>query len=417
MIRLGMLLGLGLTLLPATGFAQAADTPVARIVVLRHGVRSPTGSPAELAPYANRPWVAWPVAPGMLTEHGEQGLVALGRRYRALFARDGLWSGSCQTRDQIEVIADSTPRNRASGAALLHGLSPDCPGSYLAQEPTQANPLFHFAEKNGGKDDDGAAPIPTEWPPAALTELQSLLLGCQGEACMADARAHQRKLLLDPAHDDDATRARALKQAGSLSENLMLEYAQGFPPPQVAWGAGDNATIGRLITLHNAQFALAKKSMPAAAQAGSNLLAHILATLQQAAGATPNVAPLVPRKVRAVLLVAHDTNLANLGGLLDIDWHDARQPDDYPPGGALVFDLLRTRQGYAVRISSWMPTLEALRQADLRADDSLVQHTLRLPPCADRDACPLADVAHWLSQRMDRAFVDPSTPAMPPNQP
>jgi 4-phytase/acid phosphatase len=157
--------------------------------------------------------------------------------------------------------------------------------------------------------------------------------------------------------------------------------------------------------------------MPAAAKASSNLVAHIMATLQQSAGVTSAVAPLATAKTRTVLLVGHDTNLANLAGVFDLDWHDARQPDDYPPGGALVFDLLKRKDGYAVRVSSWMPTLAALRQADFSKDAALVRHTLPLAPCHGQDSCPLATVASWLDGRLNRASIDPAIPAMPVNRP
>jgi 4-phytase/acid phosphatase len=248
-----------------------------------------------------------------------------------------------------------------------------------------------------------------------LAELQSVLLGCTGDACLAQARSHQRQLLLDAA--DERARAKALKQAGSLSENLMLEYAQGFPAATVAWGRGDEATIGRLIGLHNLQFDLAKRRLPAAARGGSNLLAHILATLQQAAGIETPVAPLASRDARVVVLVAHDTNLAQLGGLLDADWLDSRQPDEYPPGGALVFDLVRQHGIDSVRLSSWMPTPDALRRADASRPGALVQRTLGLPACDGKDSCPLAVFSAWIAQRLDRASYDPAMPALPANLP
>jgi hypothetical protein len=50
-----------------------------------------------------------------------------------------------------------------------------------------------------------------------------------------------------------------------------------------AAGRGDAAAIGHLITLHNLQFALSKKSMPTEAQVGSNRVERLLATLWQAA--------------------------------------------------------------------------------------------------------------------------------------
>ena len=108
-MKYALLLAAALTSVPA--LAQSEEV-VARVIVLRHGVRSPTSSPDELAPYANRPWAAWPVAPGVLTEHGAQGIAALGQRMRRMLIADGLGHGECD--DPWLVIADSTPRNRAS---------------------------------------------------------------------------------------------------------------------------------------------------------------------------------------------------------------------------------------------------------------------------------------------------------------
>jgi len=75
-----------------------------------------------------------------------------------------------------------------------------------------------------------------------------------------------------------------------------------------------------------------------------------------------------------------DTNLANLADVLDVDWHDARQADDHPSGGALVFDLWRKHGRPIVRVSSMTSTLDALRHAGFHSDDALVQKTLALPP-------------------------------------
>jgi 4-phytase/acid phosphatase len=398
---------LGVALLSPMLACAGDDVLRLRVVVLRHGVRSPTKGPDALAPYASRAWASWPVAPGQLTPHGVAGMRSLGARYREMLAADHVWAGDCAHLDVVEVIADSTPRNHASGAALVQGLAPGCGASYLALPPGQNNPLFHFGADD--KDGDDPAAAPATWPPPALAELQRVLLGCDDAACLAKARAEGRRTLLDAAGDE---RAKAMKTAGSLSENLMLEYAQGFPADRVAWGHGDEATIGRLVTLHNLQFALAKKALPAAASGGSNLMAHVLATLQQAAGEKPVEAPLAGPSARALLVVGHDTNLAHLGGLLGVDWHDPAHPDDYPPGGALVFDLWQTRDGYVLSVSAAMPTLAALRQGDLTARGALATKVLRLAPCPAADRCPLDLVNRWLRGRLDATRIDPSLPAM-----
>ncbi|RAO78121.1 hypothetical protein CA260_09945 [Dyella jiangningensis] len=111
-------------------------------------------------------------------------------------------------------------------------------------------------------------------------------------------------------------------------------------------------------------------------------------------------------------LAGHDTNLANLAGVLDVDWHDSRQPDDYPPGGALVFDLWREHGRSVVKVSSVMPTLNALRHADFGPDAALVQHTLALPPCHGTTSCPLDAVSAWLATRLDARYIEHDVPSL-----
>lgn len=46
------------------------------------------------------------------------------------------------------------------------------------------------------------------------------------------------------------------------------------------------------------------------------------------------------------VLVGHDTNQAELGGLLGLHWHLGGYPaDDPPPGGGILFSRLRARDG------------------------------------------------------------------------
>jgi 4-phytase/acid phosphatase len=49
---------------------------------------------------------------------------------------------------------------------------------------------------------------------------------------------------------------------------------------------------------------------------------------------------------KLILLVGHDTNIAALGGFMDMHWTAADYPrDDPPPGGALAFELLTDATG------------------------------------------------------------------------
>lgn len=386
------------------------------IVVMRHGVRAPTKDPHALARYAAQPWPQWPVAPGMLTAHGTAGMQALGARYRQRWLGEGLLAPGCDAA-QLVLIADSTPRNHASAAAFGEGLQPGCHAHYLALPTTQNNPLFHYAageDKNDDKDDDAlAAPLhPDAATRARLRALQRVLSGCQGAACAAQVPGQDTPRLDDPQRlDDPAQAAKLLKTAGSLAENLMLEYAQGLPLTQVAWGRADAAALQRLIGLHNAAFDHSKRALPAARAGGSNLLAHLLATLQAAAGQAPAVAPLAPAQTRALLLLGHDTNLAHLAGLLDVPGAVPGQPDAYPPGGALLLELVRQGGRDYLQLRSVVPTLQALR--DNRFDGAaLRERRWPLPGCGGRLRCPLAVALPALQARLDVQQVQAEVPTM-----
>lgn len=405
-----------LLVLVAAGASAATATPSETtkldVVLMRHGVRSPTKPAQTYAAYTNGNWPAWPVAPGILTPHGHDGVSAIGGRLRRLFLDDGVMAAACPHPASFVVIGDTTPRNRESAAAFLDGATPGCRGSFLATEAGANNPLFHFARDDGkGKaddDDDGGGAGDTV-PPPALAELQTVLLGCTPADCAGVTTRENKKLLVD---GPDSV-AKAMKLAGTLSENLMLSYAEGMPMNAVAFGRADVAALGRLITLHNAQFAATKKAMPAAAHAASNLVAHIAASLDAAHGAKPGAAPLSASGRGVVVLVGHDTNLANVAGVLGLDWHDPLTPDDYPPGGALVFSLVHRGNMDFVRIRSLMPSMDALRTN--RFDD-IAAKPVRVQGCARVGECTIDEFDALVRKAVDPARVDASLPAMIPTQ-
>jgi 4-phytase/acid phosphatase len=398
-------LRLGLVALAAIPMAAVHARPakgervVMQIALIRHGIRSPTASPEALAVYAAKAWPSWAVAPGQLTSHGAQLMRSLGAWYRRDLSNAGIALETCDD-TQLKLIADSTPRNRDSAAAMLGGLLPDCPIRYHAFASDQPDPLFR-GSRDG--DDDVTETTPPTLPMPALTALQQALLGCHDRACLVDACAHDKKVLLgeDP--------AKALKHAGTLSENLMLEYVEGLPLAQVGWGRLDAAGIGRIIVLHNASFAFSKKSPASARARDGNMLAHIAATLTTAAGQPAKLPALSPAGAHALVLIGHDTDLASQAALLGADWHRPQQPDDYPPGGTLIYQLIESQGHYAVRVRVALPTLAALRAADVGTAGAMRVTTLQLPGCNKHGACSLAEFQALVARAADDSSVVPGT--------
>ncbi len=332
-----------------------ADWRLERVVMVeRHGVRSPTKPPEALSPYASEPWPAWPVEPGMLTSHGRQGVVEMGRYFRALYAKDGLWpAGGCPATPAAYVWADGQDqRTRESGQALLDGLFPGCrltDGHGPAGEP---DAIFDAASSGLCKVDmeaarrailaripDGDLDHPGPGYEAAIHTLSEILAphgGPRGLPPGPNRFAAKGEVKIDGPLGIGAT----------MAENLYLEYAEGFPLKDVGWGRiRDEAAVAAFMPVHNIDSDLTRGTAEAAAPRAALLLRTVLDALEGATSPAFPGEPVAPASARFVAIAGHDTNIANLAGLLGLNWTLPDQPDATPPGGALVFEVWRDEAG------------------------------------------------------------------------
>jgi 4-phytase/acid phosphatase len=151
-----------------------------------------------------------------------------------------------------------------------------------------------------------------------------------------------------------------------------------------------------------------------ARQKGSNMLAQIVATLQDG-HKFPGLAP-VAQPVRFALLVGLDDNISYVQGLLNLNWEiRGFQPLEPSPGGALAFELFReagTGQRY-VRLAFYAQTLEQMRRAmPLSFADPPGLQAVDLPACsayAHERACPLERFVE-----IAKAAIDPGCVTIKP---
>ena len=95
---------------------------------------------------------------------------------------------------------------------------------------------------------------------------------------------------------------------------------------------------------------------------------------------------------KLTVLVGHDTNIADLGGLLDLHWKVPSYPrDDPPPGGALGFEVLADASGKQfVRAFYRSQTMDQVRELQpLSAANAPAYEYLPIPGCAS--LCPMAE--------------------------
>ena len=418
-------------------FAQKAQDNADKlkfvIILSRHGVRSPTASHEQLDQYSARSWPAWDVPPGRLTQQGARLMTIFGAYYRSYFAQRGLFSATgCADAAHVSFYSDSDQRTVETGKSLAEGMFPGCPFNEQSEQHAlaegQPDPLFHSLSAGLGRPDRDRAVASIAGRigsnPAALTEayrpqlemLQRILLGCSPTP-PCPGHTSTRRLFdipasLDGGKDDHLVELKGpLNTASTITENFLLEYTNGMPMDQVGWGRVDLATLKQLMELHTGASDLTRRSSYLATVQASNALAHISATLKQAVTDKEVPGALGKPGDRAVVLVGHDTNLANIAGALNLNWIIDGRRDDTPPGGALVFTLWKHSgsSNYDVQAYYTSQTLEQMRNlTELTLDEPPARANVFIPGCSaggDDFPCDWKAFEQTLTTLIDPTFV------------
>jgi 4-phytase/acid phosphatase len=374
-------------------------------------VRTPTKTLDDLNKHVSTPWARWPegLLPGDLTPRGAELMSLMGGFYRALYAGRGLLPASerCPESGAVATWADVTPRTRATAQALLDGLYPRCGLTERHQADTNKDdPLFHPPRDSGACPFDqaaGRAAIMRRMGDFAsiLRDYAAPLATTQAALCPSEPPPRNVCGLnaapseIAPGKDGGLEMNGPIGIGSTAAEIFQLEAAQGMARDQVAWGRlKDDAALTDLMSIHVLQFDLMQRTRYIAQRQGSRLLATIVATLQDGQafpGAQRGAQP-----PRLAMLVGHDTNIANVAGLLEIGWAiPGMQPNDPSPGGALAFELLRDpRSGrHWVGVTYYAQTLEQMRDVvRLDLDRPAGKSVVQLPACkaeANGPLCPL----------------------------
>jgi 4-phytase / acid phosphatase len=386
------------------------------VIVTRHGVRSPTWDEARLNQYSAEPWPSWGVPPGDLTPRGRTLIKLMGSYYRDWLVENHLFTiQGCGSAARTFLWADTSERTLETGKALAESLLPGCPIAVHSRPDHQTDPLFSGI----GTPDPGLSlnAVRDRLEPdsqkfladhrAALDTLQSILSG---------GNAVPKKLPESPSGIGVSLQKKALELDGplatgsTLSEDFLLEYLEGMTGNDLGWGRLTKEDLFRILDIHATYADLMRRTPYIARARGSNLLEHILRSIEQAVSGKPVAGAVGAPGDRVLLLVGHDTNLSNLSGMLGLSWHlQGYQPDDTPPGGALIFSLWQDSDSeqYFVRSQYIAQTVDQMRNATpLRISAPPAEQVLSIPGCA---AVRRGAGCSWkVFQTTVRKAIDPS---------
>ncbi len=349
----------------------------------------------------------------------------MGAYMRLDLARKGLFPATgCPNSNDIYLYADTDERTILSTSNTLAGLEPGC-------DP----PPVHMVAAAAGKADPIFSPIPGTFSPPSVEAAaadQRAALGNDPDAFFSLAANPGLKELAgilapDPAHPAAKPilgDLRPLAAAPSLIEDFLLEYTDGKPMQEVGWGRVDKPTLLHLMPIYVKGFDLVTRTPLSARSRGSNLVAHILDTLEQAAQTQP-AAPVAgafgPTGARLVYIGGHDSDLSRLGGLFNLHWNAGGVTDDTPPDSQIVFELWQNSKSkqYTVRLFYRAQSYDQLRSGQaLTPASPPVEVDLVPPGCRAGQPCPFAVFDQAAHALLDPAFIKPGllpSQIAPPN--
>jgi 4-phytase/acid phosphatase len=330
-------------------------------IVTRHGVRSPTWDAARLKEYSAEPWPDWGVPPGNLTPQGRKLILLMGAYYRDWLASEQLIRRQgCADAGHVYIHADTDQRTIDTGRAFAESLLPGCAVPVHSQPEEEKDPLF--------------SGVGTPDPELALKTVRERL-GPDPNKLLADHKAALDTLYFilgrpsrEPAVVEVSMKGKSvelkgpLAAASTLSEVFLLEYSNGMKGASLGWGRLTEENLQRVMELHALTSDLMRRDPYLARVRGSNLLEHVLRSMEQAVSGKAVAGALGQPGDEVLLISGHDTNLSNLSGMLGLSWKlPGYQPDDTPPGGALIFSLWKDAGGYVVKLRYTAQTLDQMR--------------------------------------------------------
>ncbi|HBQ77934.1 MAG TPA: bifunctional glucose-1-phosphatase/inositol phosphatase, partial [Erwinia persicina] len=329
----------------------------------------------------------WDVPGGQLTTKGGVLEVYMGRYTREWLAQPGLVKdGACPAPDDIYAYANSLQRTVATAQFFITGAFPGCDIAVSHQdEMGTMDPVFNPVITNDSEDFNKQAltAINGEGEKLALKpafqRLEKIIDYKNSPACdgkkQCDLSSNQNKFSADNGKEPNVSGP--LKVGNSLVDAFTLQYYEGFPMEQVAWGQIKTPEQWKeLAAIKNGYQDTLFTSPVVAREVAAPLVDYIRSLLvDQDKASAPKV----------TLMVGHDSNIASLLTALDFKPYDLPgQNEQTPIGGMIQFQRWHDKKNdrELVKVEYVYQTSSQLRDAEvLSLDNPPKRVTLQMAGC------------------------------------
>ncbi|CBG87839.1 bifunctional glucose-1-phosphatase/inositol phosphatase [Citrobacter rodentium] len=372
--------------------AQAQTTPEGYqlqqvLMMSRHNLRAPLANNGSVLEQSTpNKWPEWDVPGGQLTTKGGVLEVYMGHYMREWLAAQGMVkSGECPAPDAVYAYANSLQRTVATAQFFITGAFPGCDVPVHHQEKMGTmDPTFNpvITDDSPTFSEQAVRAMEKERAGMQLDDSYKLL---EQMTRFKDSPSCKEKQLCSLTEAKDTFSAKyqqepgvsgPLKVGNSLVDAFTLQYYEGFPMDQVAWGEIKTDQQWKVLSkLKNGY----QDSLFTSVEVARNVAAPLVKYIDKALVTDRLNAPKI------TVLVGHDSNIASLLTALDFkpyQLHD--QHERTPIGGKIVFQRWHDGKGNRdlMKIEYVYQSAEQLRNAEVLTLKSPAQRvTLELKGC------------------------------------
>ncbi len=420
------------------------DTQAKQIIIFgRHAVRSPVLPDSALNLFSAQPYPAFPDVPtgpppagmAVVTPNGATDETILGSYLHLWLKQEGLLTGNDSADAKFVYFrANNTPLITITAQAFWTGMLPAAGPPNVNVVSTGSDPLFDplgagvallnyqmaVAAVNGRLGSNPQALATAYAPELALT--RSVLLGYPASqiparpapANVTDVTDFTAYPITVAAGSTTApVKLGGLELVAAAIDPFVMEYTDGLPMADVGWGQLTSGGVSQIFRLYDLLLDLEYRTPYLAQVQSSNVASHIVRSLVQTATGNAMPGALAAPSTKVVVLIASNTNISGLAGLLNLDWLlPSYQPDVSALSGVLMFEL-RQSQGtgeYIVRTSYVAQTMDQLRnQTALTLDAPPASAPVFVPGCSIDNAtfdCPLEKFVRVATELIDPHSAD-----------